>query len=375
VWAYAALAFEVLTGELPFAADTVAKALLVAEGDRVPAPSAYVPSLSPDVDAALGEALAVDPAYRPRDLATLATGLLDSLGDEARGREALRGLVGELAAEEEEREEFSLGRLGLWDRLAARSGLGTRIFVGAESAYLAWAGMSPLRFGWPASAAAAAIAAVAGFFAPAIGLAAALVVLAAGAFAVSLPAGAAVAAVVALWWAAVGRTHPAAAAVPVFAPLAAIARLPFAVPVLAGFFLEGLWPAAAAGAGAGGAMVAVSALPGTATSLAAASLGARFTGAWYLQSALLVVGFAAAAVLSSLGARRATRLGAAAGALVGLAAIAVAQVPWLTGGSQPTPATLLQLLLASILVGVVIALGPPVRSDPANEPATEEEGA
>jgi eukaryotic-like serine/threonine-protein kinase len=375
IWAFAALAFEVLTGAMPFAADSVPEALLVAEGDRIPAPSAFVPSLPPCVDDLLGRAFAVDPADRPPELAPFAAELLAALGDQARGHAAVRGLVGQIVAEEPDtHESSSLAQLGVWDRLASRSATGSRAFVALAAAYLAWTGMQPLGFGWPGSLAATVVTGAAGFFAPAIGLAAALVVLAAGGFAVSLASGLALAAVGALWWISAGRTRPAAAAVPAFAPLAAVARLPFALPVLAGFFLQGTWPAAAAGAGTAAAIVATSALPGAARTPLSLSLGTPFNAGWYLRSSLLVIAFTGAAVISSLGAGRGTRFGAAAGALGGLALIAAAQVPWLTGGSQPPPAALMQLLFALILVGVVVALGPPVQAETVDTPDSQEEG-
>jgi hypothetical protein len=48
--------------------------------------------------------------------------------------------------------------------------------------------------------------------------------------------------------------------------------------------------------------------------------------------------------------------------LAGLLIIAGSLGPWVTGGSRMEPWTLLQLGLASILVIVVVSLGPPVAS-------------
>lgn len=374
LWAFAALAFEVLTGEMPFAADDVAAAIEVAEGERIPAPTAFVPSVPPEVDERLAAAFSADPSERPSDLREFADDLLAALGDQARGRAALRRLVSQIVAEEPDVEEMPLTRLGIWDRLASRSAIGGRAFVGLAGAYLAWAGMQPLRFGWPAALAATAVAATACFFAPSIGLAAALVVLVAGAFAVSIPSGLVMAAIAAVWWAAVGRTHPAAAAVPAFAPLAAVARVAFALPPLAGFFLDGFAPAAAAGAGAAVAVVATSTLRDAAATPLALSLGTPYATQWWARAAILVATFAAAAVLSSLGARRGTRAAAVLGALGGLALIAIGQVPWMTGGSQPPPAAMLQLLFALILVVVVVALGPPVPAASGDDGTPREEG-
>jgi hypothetical protein len=83
-----------------------------------------------------------------------------------------------------------------------------------------------------------------------------------------------------------------------------------------------------------------------------------------------VLAFGVAGVLSSLGARRGTRMGAAIGSLAGLLVIAAAAGPWVTGGTQLEAGWALRLLAALILMGVVIALGPPMQT--AGPPTAEE---
>jgi hypothetical protein len=180
------------------------------------------------------------------------------------------------------------------------------------------------------------------------------------------------------WWFAVARLRPAVGALPVFAPLAGVLRVSPAVPLLAGFFLEGVWPAAAAGAMSGlvlvvtslasrGAVLAEVTWPALVAPLAAPGPGAPLTIVVVARAAVIVVAWGAAAALSSVGARRGTRLGALSGMLGGLVIIAGSLGPWVTGGSRMEPWTLLQLGLASILVIVVVSLGPPVASGETDE--------
>jgi len=373
VWAFAALAFTVLTGAVPFASDSIEGSLFKTERTGIPVPGEFEPSVPDAVDAAVMRALSPDPTDRQPGLRSLASELLVELGDPVAGRESLRALAAEMTFDEVPAEEPSLVRLGLWDRLAARSGLAERVVVAVASGWLALAGMAPLGFPWLASVAAALIAAAAGYFAPSLGLGAGLVVLAAGAFRVGLPLGIAAALAGALWWFAVGRTRAGAGALPVFAPLAGVLRASPALPVLAGFFIEGVWTAGAAAAATGLVMVVTSivsragvmaevAWPALVAPLSAPWPAGAVTGAVLLRGAVIVLAWGLAGVISALGARRGTRLGALTGALAALALCAAALGPWMTVGSRMAPGALLQMGIASILVIAVVALGPPVQS-------------
>lgn len=373
VWAFAALAFQVLTGAVPFAADSIEGALFKIERTGVPAPSDFERTVSPTIDGTLMAALDADPEERPADVRAFASELLARLGDVAQGRAALRAMALELTEEEEPEEDIPLLRLGLWDRLATRSGAAERGVTAIASAWLAWAGFTPFGFGWPAALVAVSITGAAGWFAPALGLGVGVVLLTAGAFATSIALGVGVGVVGVLWWLTVGRLRPAAGSMPVLAPLAGVTGVSPAMPLLAGFFLDGVWTAGAAGAMSGLVMVVSSivsrgqalvdvAWPALIAPLAAPAPVATLGADVLLRSVAIVVAWGVAAMLSSLGARRGTRLGATLGALAGLAVCAGALGPWVTGGSRMGPAALLQIGLASILVTVVIALGPPVQS-------------
>jgi eukaryotic-like serine/threonine-protein kinase len=372
IWAFAAVAFEVLTGTLPFGADTLERALRGAEGGPPPSVIEFEPALSRAVDDALADALAPDPDDRPNRIAEVADGLLALLGDPVAGRDGLADLVGELVSEEGPYDEESLARLGVWDRLAMRSTLATRTVVTVASAYLAWAGMEPLGLGWAATFAAIAIAAAAGWFAPPLGLAAGLVLLAAGGFATSPALGAVLGAAGALWWVAVCRTRPAAGAVPAFAPVAAPLGAAAALPLVAGFFVDGVLPAGAAGAASGLALAVLRAGTLAVSSeisplrLIAQPLPFLAIVDWRASAVPVVVttvAFGLAGVLTALGARRGTRVGAALGSFGGLLAVASALAPWVTGSSQWETPAVLQIALALILMTVVIVLGPPLPAE------------
>jgi tRNA A-37 threonylcarbamoyl transferase component Bud32 len=373
VWAFAAVAFQVLTGAVPFAAKSIEGALFKAERTGVPSPREFVRELPPDIDAILMDALSADPEDRPETLRELADDLLECLGDTRTGRAQLGSLVEQLVAEEEpDEEDESVEQLGLWDRLAYRSDLGTRLACVAAASWLAWSGAVAVGFGAGPGAVALLFAAVIAYFAPMLGLGAGIVLLSAGAFATSPWIGVGVSVVGALWWYFVARPRPSVGAVPVFAPLAGVLRLSPALPVLAGFFLSGLWEAAAAGA-MSGLVLAVVSLAGGSASLTdvawpalIAPLAAPGPGTFpelgtILRAGAITLAWALAALATSAGARRGTRAGALAGAVVGLALCGAAIGPWMTGGSQMDAGALVQIGLASILVLAVIAAGPPVR--------------
>jgi serine/threonine-protein kinase len=377
VWAFAALALQVLTGAVPFAAGTADEALTLIERSGLPPAGELGPGLSANLDAVLATALAADPGARPADVRTLADDLLADLGDPAAGRDAVARMVGEIAAKEEEPEEEGR-RPGLWRLLAARRDVGMRTVCALASGWLAWAGMAGFGFAWPFGAVAVLFAAAAGAFAPTLGLGVGSALLAAGAFATNVWLGLAVTAVAGAWWLTTGRARPGAGAVPAFAPLAGVLRVSPALPLLAGYFADGVWAATAAGAMSGlvlvvtsvvsrGADLATVTWPALVAPLAAPGPGSPLTTSLLVHGAAIVAAWALAAALSALGARRGTRTAAVLGLIVGMAAIAGALGPWVTGGSRLDGSMLFQVVLASILVGVVVALGPPVRSGDAGD--------
>ncbi|MDO8962883.1 MAG: serine/threonine-protein kinase [Coriobacteriia bacterium] len=373
IWALGALTFEVLTGAVPLASDSIEGALYKAERVEIAPPGEFEPSLPREIDDLVMAALEPDPESRPADVSEFADAVLALLGDPEEGRSALRDLVDEFTAEEEpdDAEGISLLRLGLWDRLATRSGAAERALTALGSAYLAWIGLEPLGFGLPASLGAVAIAAAGGWFAPPLGLAAGLVLLAAGGFAAGPVAGIALGLAGAVWWIVVCRVRPGAGAAPGFAPLAGISGTGAALPLLVGFFVDGVWAAGAAGAvsglalalfeqGAAGAGANASPLALVFSPLS--TLAVTDWGSAAVPVVATTLGWGVAGVLSSLGAGRGTRAGAAAGTAGGLLVMAAATGPWMTGGSQLPVMTVVRLAIALILMVAVIALGPPLQS-------------
>ena len=371
VWAFAALSLEVLTGDVPFAAATIDDALYKAERGGMPPASDYARGVPVAVDEILATALSPSADDRPASVRMLADDLLYRLGDPASGRDSLRGIATELTSEEEAFEEEAMSRLGLWDRLAVHSASGGRGVAAIASGWLAWAGVAAFGFAWPLAAVAVLFAAAAGAFVPMLGLGVGAVLLAAGAFATNFVLGIVVTLVAGAWWLAVARTHPSAGAVPVYAPLFGVVNLSPALPLLAGFFVDGVWPAAAAGAMSGAVLALTSIVsrsaslssvtwPALVAPLAAPGPTVGLTTTTLLRALAIVVAWAAAAALSSLGSRRGTRAGALLGMVAGLAVIAGALGPWVTAGSRMDAGALVQLALGSILVIVVVTLGPPV---------------
>lgn len=376
LWALGALSFEVLTGAVPFASDTVEGALYKAQYVEPPAPGEFVPELPEELDGVLLAALAPEPSERYRDVGGFAADLLPRLGDPTAGRTGLAALVTELTAEEEFEPPEGLGRLGLWDRLIASEPLLRRIAAVIVCGWLGWSGVSALGLGWAPALGATIVTAAAAAFAPPLGVAAGLVLLAAGGFARSLPLGLAVAVTGAAWWAAAGRRRDWAGLAPLFAPLFGAAGLAPALPLLIGFFMPGSWIAVAAGAASGVVAVVAAVASGTgATPLLHVAPGfltapLSATGAsvplpgLLLPSLAVAVGWGLAAGVVSMASRRAARPSAIAGALVGTLAVLAAVGPWVTGGQRLDGQTVLQVGLSLILMLVVVVLGPPVAAEP-----------
>jgi len=375
LWALGALAYEVLTGAVPFASDTVEGAAYKAGYVTPPSPLEFDPDLPAETDQVLLAVLAPSPADRYEDVAQLAAGLLPLLGDASAGRAGLAALVDDLTAEEEP-EERGLSRLGLWDRLVSAEPVLRRIAAAIACGWLGWSGVSAMGLGWPPALGATLVTAAAAAFAPPLGLAAGLVLFAAGGFARGIVAGLAIAAAGALWWAAVGRRPGWAGLLPVLAPVFGAAGLAPALPLLAGFFLPGSWVAVVAGAVSGLAAVVASAASGTTAApflhvtrdFLVSPLGTSMEVAdWrtlVVPALAAAGGWAVAAGVMSLAARRATRPAAVGGAIGGSVALLAAVGPWVTGGQRLDGASVLHVALSLILVLVVIALGPPVAAEP-----------
>jgi hypothetical protein len=368
-WALGALAYEVVTGSVPFAADSIEEALRKAEDVVPPMPGDIIGAVPREIDDIVMTALAADPDARFTSAAGFGAQLLAVLGDPQSGREALREMVAELVAEEEATAHGGVGGPGLWDRLAPYEPALLRVMAAVGCGWLGWVGLvqSAHLIGPTGVIVGAVLVAAAGASAPALGLAVGLLLAALS------PGGLEALAALALgaaWWLLVGRRRPWAAMAPVFAPLLCVAAAGPLIPLAAGFFLPAPWQAAAAGAAAG--LIAVwsgtwpALEPFSAMNLAVvdtgpfwSTAGAIATPAWWLAATVTVLGWSLAGLVMSLACRRRTRAGAVAGMLAGAIIMLAAAGPWVTGTQQLAPGVAVGVAVGSILMCVVIALGPP----------------
>ncbi len=372
-WAYAALAFEVLTGEVPFAAGDVDEALAKAEDPDAPLVSDHEPGLPAEIDDVLARALSPVPEERYGSVRDLASELLPLLGDPREGVEDLRDMLDSLTAEEE--PGIDVVGVGLWERLAPRSAVAVRVLAALTCAWLAWSGIAAAGQGTASRAIVAGLTAAAAAAAPQLGIAVALVMFGAGIGFVFGPLVLAAYAVLAVaWWVLVVRRHPWAGLIPLLGPVFGVAGIAGAAPLLAGLTLPGSWVAVAAGGAASLTTAAAALASGQASPpllrvtpvaladpLTPTGWGAAGTGVWWLLPAVaMVAGWAAAAAVTSYASRRGTRISAAAGAIGGSFAMLAALAPWATAVQRSGAEVALHVGLSLILVLALISLGPPV---------------
>lgn len=384
VWAFAALAFEMLTDANPFASDTVEGAIFKAAVVDPAPPSEFEPSLSDAIDDILLVALDEHADQRYPSVAEFADRLLDHLGDAAAGRASLAQAAYDMT-EEIEPDVHPRGAafgVGLWDRLLAYRPALVRGAAAAVSAWLAWSGLAPFDLGLPATAGAAALVAIGGAAMPALGTLLGLFAFGAGIAKLGAPwaAAAFVALAAAAWWFA-GRRElgllPACAA-----PSLGGAHCAPAAPLIAGF------AQAPRQAAVNGAMAALFAMLSSAASGGAAPYVA-VSWAWLagplsdrLAAARLaqllstpaplgvVAGWTVAALAMSLSCRRSSRVAALVGTALGTVSMyggyAAADTLARATGSQGVwtgTGLLPHLTASSILMVLIVMAGPPTRPE------------
>jgi hypothetical protein len=169
---------------------------------------------------------------------------------------------------------------------------------------------------------------------------------------------------------------------PLSAPLLAVARVPYAMPLLAGFVLAPLEAAAAALVGGTLVLLAASASGGTVPYAAVDPLlfadpqrlllAGAATRAAFSQPAtwIALAGWPLSAIVMSFLARRASRIAALVGTLLGGAVLYGTYVlaeqaahDWGNGAVWAGPPFLVSLAGSLILVGLVAALGAPLRAE------------
>lgn len=376
LWALAATLFEALTLANPLVSRSPEGAVFKAEVATLPAPSEFRPGLSPGIDEALLAALAPEPLDRPADVSELTARLAPWLGDTTAGSESLADTVSELLAEEEASAEEP-ARPGLWDVLARFGGVARRSAAAALSTWLAYGGLSALPLPPAAALGGAALVALAAALAPGLGLALGLACLAAGLATVSWLPTAAVVLAGAAWWVALGRHGRRGELITVASPLLAAFGLGPVAPLLAGLGDTPLL-AAAGSASSAVAIMAASAASGAPAPLLAiprslltdpvATLGhASLAPLVASPGPLLVLGaWATAGAVASLLASRATRAAAWMGGALGTVVLGIAYAVWAAlpdGYAWPDETVLRQLSASLIMVVLIVAAGPPARSE------------
>jgi hypothetical protein len=384
-WALAVLAYECLTGTNPFVADSVQQARVRLQTLDPAPPSASKPHLGAAVDDVLLAALGPYPDDRYPGVTAFADALLPHLGDPEAGLDSLAELAeahSDIDSESAENPDWE--RIGLWDRLQGRLGFGILRGVAAvESAWLTWAGLSSLGIEPFPLVMAACAAGVAGGFAPTLGTGLGLIAFTIGLYAQHLWLVATAFGVGAVaWWWFVARKSAGAAVLPLSAPLLAAARVPYAMPLLAGFVLPPLQAASAALVG-GTLVVLAACASGSGVPYAVVDpllfvdpqrilLAGSLTREAFSQPATWIVlaGWPLSAVVMSLLARRASRLFALLGTVLGGAVLYGTQVlagqaahDWGNGAVWSGTSFLISLVASLILVGFVAALGAPLRAE------------
>lgn len=374
VWALGALFYELLTRANPFDADTAEGSLFKIEIAPVPAPSEFEPSLGADIDDILLTALSPDPDDRYGSVEEFVAYLAPLLGDARRGRQRLAEYLDDSLGDE---EIFAgeHGRLGTWDALAPYSPWFLRAGTALACGWLGWAGMSAvLGAGGPALVTGALVG-LAAALAPGLGLALGGIAISAGiGVTVAWWAGIATFAVVAGAWAARGRRGGGDGPLPLAAPAFAVIRCAPAVPLIAGFAFTPL-PAALASGTAALVTLLISAASGATAPLLMVDWR-WLTTPWEFGvpvaeqlvalatpgTAVVIASWALAAAVCSFACRRLTRAWAAVGMAAGVGLIAGGYALWgVLDDVQLLPAAAPDLLAATVLMAIVIALGPPAR--------------
>lgn len=294
LWALAALTYKLLTGLNPFVASDTRQSATFIQSSEIVLPSAFRDDLDPAADDVILRALAADKTLRHESIAEFYRELAPWLGDTQLGRRELRALADFEKTNSENTVAEAIDpepdadipiTIPLWDRLRPRA---RNVFGRATSAVacaaMAWLGLSslsaqagivsssplgssgvdqsalgvasmlsfvtPPEMQLPLQLGIAALIALAGALVPQLGAVLALLILSAGIYLTGIPLLAiGLLLIAALWWLLIGRRSAADAIVVTALPLLAILWMPFALPLLAGYFIswKRSWIAALAG--------------------------------------------------------------------------------------------------------------------------------
>lgn len=373
-WGFASVVYEMLTGENPFIAGTMDKAVDKIERGNVAAPSLFRSDLDAGVDGPLLDALSPDSSIRFESVADFANAVLLYLGDPASGHASLKAQLASSSSEEGSEEESSLG---VWDRLGIKGrNAFSRVICAVGCGWVTWIASSVGSFSFNMLLTITSGVAIGSLLAPQLGSILAVIALAVAlAFAGAWWLSAALALAGIFWWVFFGRK------------LVIDATLPFAAPMLSALFLAPLYPlaygfsvgirktVAATSFGilltlfmcaATGSTTLLSCNltpvePGTLATQFMALVSAPST--WAIMISWIVAGIVMAA-LCSKGSRAVAIIGSILGCALMSGAIVLAG--FLTDGSSwigPSLIPLLTVGLAFIVMCVITALGAPFHVD------------
>jgi hypothetical protein len=399
LWALAILLYQLLTGKNPFLAKTTAESLDRIRTVGLPLPSALREGLDPAFDEILITGLLADKNQRFASVQEFLHAMSPYLGNVPKGRRKLKYLVNSHDLDEiefgddwhqpdpiveDEEDDLISTSVPLWDRLPTPlRGAFVRLVAALACGSLAFVGLTgfgllqqtDLQF--IVFIGVVALVALAGFIVPQLGGALAAIALIAGVIARGgLVAGLVLALVLVIWWLLLGRQGRAETILVALTPLLGALWMPFALPLLAGYFLP--WKRALCTALVQGLLL-IALVP------LANSAGLAHTGLLlvvqpgilaselvaYVATAMpwiTVLSFVVSALVMSLVAGRQTRWSGAAGSVLGLVLLTIgcAVVPLLI-----EPATNLMnladtgvaLTLSFILVLVLSTLGVPTGTE------------
>jgi len=375
VWALGALFYELLTRANPFDSETAEGSLFKIEMAPVPAPSEFDGSLSIDVDDVLLTALAPDQDDRYASVAEFVADLAPLLGDAHAGRARLAHYLDDTLGDEIA-FDGEHGRPGVWDLLTPYAPWGRRIGSALVCGWLGWAGMSAVLESAESAIVSGALIGLAGSLAPGLGLALGGIAISIGiGITTEWWAGVAALAAIAAYWAARARHGQGDGLLPAAGPVLAIIRSAPAAPLLAGFVFAPL-PAALAGGASAIATALIAAASGAAAPLLATDWR-WLTAPWEFSIPssemiaviadpgvlVVVVSWALAAAVCSLASRQLTRAWAAVGVIAGIGSMVGGYALWglIAADTSLLATTAPDLIAATVVMGAIVALGPPVR--------------
>jgi hypothetical protein len=410
LWALAILLYQLLTGRNPFLARTTDESLERIRTIGLPLPSALRAGIDPILDDLIVTALLADKNQRFDSVTEFLSEVKPFLGNVSAGRRKLKYRVNaqdldevefsddwhqeDYTEEFEDYEEPESEPVPAWDRVHNRvQGMLSRLIAAVACGGFAFVGLtgfdllasSDMRF--VILVGIVALVAFAAFIVPQMGSALALITLVAGIIARGgIVAGIVLAVLLAVWWLLLGRKGRAESTLVMIAPLLGFAGLPFALPLLAGYFLP--WKRAVPTALVQGLLLlALAGLTGTGDIVHTGLLLTAQTGfvpdglLVYLAAPLPWITLAAlvlSALVMALVAGRGNRWSGLAGSLLALVILVLACVvaPQAIAPAAEFANSVqngIGLTLSFILVLIFVVVGVPTGLEPMEDADTTEE--